>query len=154
MNAPDKFSQLLALTREPFPASRKIYVAGQVHPDLRVPMREVSLSNGESATLYDTSGPYTDPAADIDVRRGLEALRAPWIEARGDTEIYTGRTAQAVDDGTRREDRTDPSDPEAQRIAALRAQAAGLQRTPRRAKAGANVSQMHYARRGIITPEM
>ncbi|MDO8442356.1 MAG: phosphomethylpyrimidine synthase ThiC, partial [Polaromonas sp.] len=182
MNAPDKFTQLLALTREPFPASRKIYVPGQLHPDIRVPMREVSLSNGESATLYDTSGPYTDPTADIDVRRGLDALRAPWIEARGDTEIYTGRTAQAVDDGVRRagqpqastapsggstvreatsvgasvrrEDRTDPSDPEAQRIAALRAQAAGLQRTPRRAKAGANVSQMHYARRGIITPEM
>lgn len=154
MNAPDKFAQLLSLTREPFPASRKIYVPGQVHADIRVPMREVALSNGESATLYDTSGPYTDPGADIDVRRGLEALRTPWIEARGDTEIYTGRAAQAVDDGTRREDRTDPSDPEVQRIAALRAQAAGLQRTPRRAKAGANVSQMHYARRGIITPEM
>ncbi|MBA3593471.1 MAG: phosphomethylpyrimidine synthase ThiC [Polaromonas sp.] len=158
MNAPDKFAQLLALTREPFPASRKIYVPGQVHPELRVPMREVALSNGESATLYDTSGPYTDPGADIDVRRGLGALRTPWIEARGDTEVYTGRAAQAVDDGTRREDRTDPSDPEVQRIAALRAQAAGLQRTPRRAKAGANhtgnVTQMHYARRGIITPEM
>lgn len=154
MNAPDKFAQLLSLTREPFPASRKIYVPGQVHADIRVPMREVALSNGESATLYDTSGPYTDPSANIDVRRGLEALRTPWIEARGDTEIYTGRAAQAVDDGTRREDRTDPSDPEVQRIAALRAQAAGLQRTPRRAKAGANVSQMHYARRGIITPEM
>ncbi|MDP3354967.1 MAG: phosphomethylpyrimidine synthase ThiC, partial [Polaromonas sp.] len=154
MNAPDKFAQLLSLTREPFPASRKIYVPGQVHADIRVPMREVSLSNGESATLYDTSGPYTDPTADIDVRRGLGALRTPWIEARGDTEVYAGRTAQAVDDGTRREDRTDPSDPEARRIAALRAQAAGLQRTPRRAKAGANVSQMHYARRGIITPEM
>lgn len=154
MNAPDKFAELLSLTREPFPASRKIYVPGAVHPGIRVPMREVSLSNGESATLYDTSGPYTDPGADIDVRRGLEALRTPWIEARGDTETYTGRTAQAVDDGTRREDRNDPSDPEAQRIAALRAQAAGLQRTPRRAKAGANVSQMHYARRGIITPEM
>ncbi|MGQ2979793.1 MAG: phosphomethylpyrimidine synthase ThiC, partial [Polaromonas sp.] len=154
MNAPDKFAQLLSLTREPFPASRKIYLPGEVHADIRVPMREVSLSNGESATLYDTSGPYTDPAADIDVRRGLAALRTPWIAARGDTEAYTGRTAQAVDDGTRREDRTDPSDPEVQRIAALRAQAAGLQRTPRRAKAGANVSQMHYARRGIITPEM
>ena len=158
MNAPDKFAQLLALTREPFPASRKIYVPGQIqrhgHPELRVPMREVSLSNGESATLYDTSGPYTDPTADIDVRRGLEALRTPWIAARGDTEIYTGRAARAVDDGTRREDRTDPEDPEVQRVAALRAQATGLQRTPRRAKAGLNVSQMHYARRGIITPEM
>ena len=71
MNAPDKFAQLLALTREPFPASRKIYVPDQTHADIRVPMREVSLSNGESATLYDTLGPYTDPSADIDVRRGL-----------------------------------------------------------------------------------
>ncbi|MDP3757094.1 phosphomethylpyrimidine synthase ThiC, partial [Polaromonas sp.] len=154
MNAPDPFAQLLSLTREPFPASRKIHVPGQLHADLRVPMREVSLSNGESATLYDTSGPYTDPAADIDVRRGLEALRTPWIETRGDTEVYAGRAAQAVDDGTRRQDRDDPQDPETQRIAALRAQAAGLQRMPRRARAGANVTQMHYARRGIITPEM
>ncbi len=154
MNAPDKFALLLAQTREPHPASTKIYVPGQVHPDLRVPMRQVALSNGESATLYDTSGPYTDPTAHIDVRAGLPDLRSPWIEARGDTERYAGRDTKAVDDGTRREDRTDASDPEFQRIAALRAQAAGLQRSPRRAVAGANVSQMHYARRGIITPEM
>ena len=154
MNAPDKFALLLAQTREPHPASTKIYVPGQVHPEIRIPMRQVALSNGESATLYDTSGPYTDPTAHIDVRAGLPDLRTPWIVARGDTEGYVGRDAKAVDDGTRREDRTDPSDPEFQRIAALRAQAAGLQRSPRRAMAGANVSQMHYARRGIITPEM
>ena len=154
MNAPDKFALLLAQTREPHPASTKIYVPGQVHPEIRIPMRQVALSNGESATLYDTSGPYTDPTAHIDVRAGLPDLRTPWIVARGDTEGYVGRDAKAVDDGTRREDRTDPSDPEVQRIAALRAQAAGLQRSPRRAMAGANVSQMHYARRGIITPEM
>ncbi|MDO8769340.1 MAG: phosphomethylpyrimidine synthase ThiC [Burkholderiaceae bacterium] len=154
MNAPDKFAQLLAQTREPHPASTKIYVPGQVHPEIRIPMRQVALSNGESATLYDTSGPYTDATAQIDVRAGLPDLRTPWIVARGDTEGYVGRDAKAVDDGTRREDRTDVSDPEFQRIAALRAQAAGLQRSPRRAIAGANVSQMHYARRGIITPEM
>jgi phosphomethylpyrimidine synthase len=148
MNAPDKLAQLLTLTREPFPASRKIYVPGQLHPQLQVPMREVALSNGESATLYDTSGPYTEPEALIDVRRGLPALRAPWIQARGDTELYTGRERKALDDGTKHEDR------EAQRIAALRAEAAGLQRQPRRAKAGANVTQMHYARKGIITQEM
>ena len=148
MNAPDKLAQLLTLTREPFPASHKVYVPGRLHPELRVPMREVALSNGESATLYDTSGPYTEPETVIDVRRGLPALRAPWIEARGDTELYTGRERKALDDGTKHEDR------EAQRIAALRAEAAALQRQPRRAKAGGNVTQMHYARKGIVTPEM
>src|ERR1035437_5839949 len=148
MNAPDKFAQLLSLTREPFPASHKVHVAGTLHPLLRVPMREVNLSNGECVTLYDTSGPYTEPTAQIDVRRGLPALRAAWIAERGDTELYTGRVHQSLDDGTQHEER------EAQRIAALRTQASGLQRTPRRAKAGVNVSQMHYARRGIITPEM
>ncbi|MEO6291320.1 MAG: phosphomethylpyrimidine synthase ThiC [Burkholderiaceae bacterium] len=154
MNAPDKFALLLAQTREPHPASTKIYIPGEVHPHIRVPMRQVALSNGESATLYDTSGPYTDPTATIDVRSGLADVRSSWIEARSDTERYAGRDTKAVDDGTRREDRTDANDPEVQRIAALRAQAAGLQRSPRRAISGANVSQMHYARRGIITPEM
>jgi phosphomethylpyrimidine synthase len=148
MNAPDKFAQLLALTRAPFPASRKIHVPGELRPQLRVPMREVTLSNGEAITLYDTSGPYTDPAAQIDVRSGLPTPRLPAIEARGDTEVYGGRERRPLDDGTRHEER------EAERIAALRAQASGLQRQPRRAKAGANVTQMHYARRGIVTDEM
>ncbi len=153
MNAPDKFdpatfAQRLALTREPFPASRKVYAHGSVHTNLRVPMREVALTNGEAIALYDTSGPYTEPKAEIDVRRGLAPMRASWIEARGDTEAYTGRAPQALDDGTKHEAR------EAARLAALRAEAAALQRTPRRAKSGANVTQMHYARRGIVTPEM
>lgn len=146
MNAPDKFAQWLAQAREPFPASRKVWVSGQLHPTVRVPMREVQLTNGETVTLYDTSGPYTDPQALIDVRRGLPALRQPWIEARGDTQTYEGRVAQAVDDGLR--------DAAHERLQALRAQAAGLQRRPRRARAGRNVTQMHYARRGIVTPEM
>ena len=148
MTAPDKLAQLLTLTREPFPASRKVHVVAEHDPQVRVPMREVTLSNGEVATLYDTSGPYSDPASEIDVRRGLEPVRANWIEARGDTEAYDGRALQAVDDGTKHEAR------EAERIHTLRTEAAGLQRQPRRAKAGGNVSQMHYARRGIITPEM
>ena len=151
MNAPDrldpaKFAELLALTREPFPASRKAYLPGQIHPALRVPVRDITLSNGEAVSVYDTSGPYTDAGAQIDVRRGLEALRAPWIEARGDTEAYAGRAPQSLDDGTKDEAHA--------RLAALRLEAAGLQRTPRRAKSGANVTQMHYARRGIVTPEM
>ncbi|MBK6008334.1 phosphomethylpyrimidine synthase ThiC [Ramlibacter ginsenosidimutans] len=148
MNAPDTFTQLLALTREPFPASRKLHVRGQLHPQLRVPMREVALSNGEAVTLYDTSGPYTDPTADVDVRRGLAAERSEWIAARADTEGYTGRQPQSIDDGGRGGER------EVARLDDLRAHAAGLQRTPRRARAGANVTQMHYARRGIVTPEM
>ena len=144
MNAPESLPPELQLTREPLPGSRKVYVPGQLHPQIRVPMREVQLTNGETVTLYDTAGPYTDPQASIDVRRGLPALRAGWIEARGDTEAYTGRQVSEVDDGAGN----------AERLAALREQAAGLQRTPRRAKAGANVTQMHYARRGIVTPEM
>jgi phosphomethylpyrimidine synthase len=123
-------------------------VPGQLHPQLRVPMREVALSNGETVTLYDTSGPYSDPSADVDVRRGLAARRSGWIAARADTESYAGRQAQLIDDGGRGSER------DVARVDDLRAQAAGLQRTPRRARAGANVTQMHYARRGIVTPEM
>ncbi len=145
MNAPDKLAQFITLTREPLPASKKIYVAGS-RPDLRVPMREITQTNGESVTVYDTSGPYTDPQAMIDVRQGLPGLRSGWVEQRGETESYAGRKPYALDDGVR--------SGETDALAALRAQAAGLQRTPRRARSGANVSQMHYARKGIITPEM
>ncbi|MFZ9253569.1 MAG: phosphomethylpyrimidine synthase ThiC [Hylemonella sp.] len=145
MNAPDKLAQFITLTREPLPASKKIYVTGS-RPDVRVPMREITQTNGESVTVYDTSGPYTDPQAMIDVRQGLPALRSAWVEQRGDTESYAGRKPFALDDGIK--------SGESDALAALRAQAAGLQRTPRRAKSGANVSQMHYARKGIITPEM
>ena len=153
MNAPEKFdpakfAERLAQTREPFPASKKVYVPGHVHPELRVPMRDVLLTNGETVSLYDTSGPYTEASAAIDVRQGLAPLRAPWIDARGDTEAYAGRAPHALDEGAKHEAR------DAERLAALRFEAVGLQRTPRRAKSGANVTQMHYARRGIITPEM
>ncbi len=153
MNAPDKFdpakfASLLALSREPFPASTKVHVPGQQHADLRVPMREVALSNGEAITLYDTSGPYSDPAAAIDVRAGLASVRDQWIAARHDTELYQGREPVPLDDGSK------TAAIENERLAALRREAAGLQRQPRRAKAGANVTQMHYARRGIVTPEM
>jgi phosphomethylpyrimidine synthase len=147
MNAPDKLQQLLTLTREPFPASRKVYVEGAL-PGVAVPMREIALTNGEQVTVYDTSGPYTDPTAKIDVRQGLAPLRAGWVEARGDTETYQGRTRVVLDDGGKNEER------DSSRIEALRLEAAALQRTPRRAKAGQNVTQMHYARQGIITPEM
>ena len=152
MNAPDlqareKFAELLSLTREPFPASTKVYEAGALHSDLRVPMRRIDLSNGEQVTVYDTSGPYTEPSAAIDVRRGLPSVRGEWIARRGDTEAYEGRARVALDDGQK-------GDAEDARLQALRTEAAGLQRRPIRAKAGRNVSQMHYARQGIITPEM
>jgi phosphomethylpyrimidine synthase len=133
----------------PLPNSRKVYVTGS-QPDIRVPMREITQADTPSAFggeknppiyVYDTSGPYTDPEAAIDIRSGLPALRQGWIEARGDTEALGGLTSQYG-----RERAADPA------TAELRFP--GLHRTPRRAKAGQNVTQMHYARRGIITPEM
>ena len=145
MNAPDSFSHLLARTREPFPASAKSYLTGS-RSDLRVPVRDIRLTNGEVVSVYDTSGPYTDPAAAIDVRQGLASVRGAWIAERGDTESYEGRVRKALDDGQKAED--------GDRLAQLRAEAAALQRQPLRAKSGANVTQMHYAKRGIITPEM
>jgi phosphomethylpyrimidine synthase len=133
----------------PLPNSQKIYVTGS-RPDIRVPMREITQADtptgfgGETNPpiyVYDTSGPYTDPNAKIDIRAGLPALRQRWIEERGDTQALDGLTSQYG-----RERAADPS------TASLRFP--GLHRTPRRAKTGANVTQMHYARQGIITPEM
>ncbi len=156
MNAPDpavslqalqSLNELTRLTREPLPASRKVYVQGS-DEGVRVPMREVTLTNGETVTLYDCSGPYTDPNVAIDVTRGLPPVREAAVIARGDTELYAGRAIQAVDDGLKAGEAHDA------RMAALREAAQGLQRQPRRAKAGHNVTQMHYARKGIITPEM
>ncbi|GAA4419301.1 phosphomethylpyrimidine synthase ThiC [Acidovorax lacteus] len=151
MNAPERlphpdFAALLAAARAPFPASRKSYLGSERFADLRVPVRDIQLTNGEVVSVYDTSGPYTDPGVDIDVRRGLPSVRGAWIEARGDTEAYDGRPPVALDDGQKGEDMA--------RLVQLRADAAGLQRRPRRARAGQNVTQMHYARRGIVTPEM
>ena len=148
-NAPDaaRFTELLAQSRQPFPASTKSYLSGAIHPALRVPVRDIALTNGEQVSVYDTSGPYTDPAAQIDVRSGLASVRGAWIEARGDSEVYVGRQRVALDDGGKRGE-------EDLRVDQLRAEAAALQRQPRRAKSGQNVTQMHYAKRGIITPEM
>jgi len=152
MNANPKFlnvaAELEASATRPFPKSRKVYVAGS-RPDIRVPFREISLTDTPSAfgaeknppvVVYDTSGPYTEPAAQIDIRNGLPAMRAPWIAERNDTEVLSGLTSHY---GNQR--KSDPA------LAELRF---NLTRKPRRAKAGMNVSQMHYARRGIITPEM
>jgi phosphomethylpyrimidine synthase len=133
---------------QPFPRSRKVYVQGS-RPDIRVPMREISLDTtptefgGEinpPVLVYDTSGPYTDPAAHIDVRQGLGDVRSGWIDSRGHTERLPGLSSAF---GQQR--LADPS------LAALRFAHVG---NPRRAKAGANVTQMHYARQGIVTAEM
>nr|WP_312375472.1 phosphomethylpyrimidine synthase ThiC [Delftia acidovorans] len=147
--APDaqRFSDLLAQSRKPFPASTKSYLQGSLNSGLNVPVRDIQLTNGEQVSVYDTSGPYTDAAVAIDVRSGLPGVRNAWIESRGDSEYYAGRLRQALDDGGKRGE-------EDERVARLRAEAASLQRQPRRAKSGGNVTQMHYARKGIITPEM
>jgi phosphomethylpyrimidine synthase len=147
MNAHDpKLIESLALTREPLPASRKNWIAGS-RADLRVPVREVQLTSGETVTLYDTSGPYSDPTVSIDVRRGLPDVRGAWIAGRDDTEAYDGRARRALDDGAK-------DDRGSERLAQLRSEAAQLQRRPGRARAGRAVTQMHYAKRGIVTPEM
>ena len=129
---------------EPGGASRKVYLPGS-RPDLRVPMREVSLSTGDALVLYDTSGPYTDFDVATDVRRGLPPLRAGWVRERGDVAEYDGRPVQPVDDGYRR--RED-----------MRGLDAVFDRADRRplraADPGVAVTQLAYARRGIMTPEM
>ncbi|WP_294957363.1 phosphomethylpyrimidine synthase ThiC [Sulfurovum sp.] len=132
------------LTREPLPASQKIYVEGSIHKEIRVPMREISLSNDTTLCVYDTSGPYTDPSVEIDVEKGIPAIRKAWIESRGDVEAYEGRIVKPEDNGYNTDEQ----------LAFVAAGCKGLYRTPIRAKKGNNVSQLHYARQGIITPEM
>jgi len=152
MNAPDKFYARDAHVDEaavqPLPNSRKIYVEGS-RADIRVPMREIAQSDtpasfgaerNPSIVVYDTSGPYTDPDAGIDVRSGLTALRARWIEERADT-IALPELSSAYGRGRL-------ADVE---LAGMRFD---LHRKPRRARPGCNVSQMHFARRGTVTPEM
>jgi phosphomethylpyrimidine synthase len=152
MNANPQFLAATATVDEaaiqPLPNSRKIYVEGS-RPDIRVPMREITQSDTPASFgaeknppiyVYDTSGPYTDPAVKIDIRSGLTALRAAWIAERDDTEELSGPSSQY---GVER-----LNDP---KLADLRF---NLHRKPRRAKAGKNVSQMHYAKKGIVTPEM
>ncbi|MBC7503053.1 MAG: phosphomethylpyrimidine synthase ThiC [Herminiimonas sp.] len=132
----------------PLPNSRKIYVEGS-RPDIRVPMREISQSDTPASFgaeknppvyVYDTSGPYTDPAVKIDIRSGLQSVRGAWIAERGDTEALAGPSSaygiERLNDA---------------KLAELRF---NLHRLPRRAVAGKNVTQMHYARQGIVTPEM
>ena len=144
--------RLSAITSGPLPASCKVYVSGTLYPHLRVPMREIQQTStrqhasnagsvpNPSIAVYDTSGPYTDPAVSIDVRQGIAPIRCEWINQRADVEAlptvssHYGRLRLA------------DTKLDALRFSHLH--------QPRRAKAGGNVSQMHYARKGIITPEM
>ena len=128
----------------PLPGSQKIYVTSKSRPDVKVPMREIALepAAGEPSFLvYDPSGPYTDNQAKIDISRGLPPLREPWITARGDTEEYEGLTVQALDDRYKAGEL--PGVPQFTHL-----------RQPLRARAGVAVTQLAYARAGIVTPEM
>jgi phosphomethylpyrimidine synthase len=152
MNANPKFINATAhvdqAAVQPLPNSRKVYVEG-ARPDIRVPMREITQSDTPASlgaeknppiVVYDTSGPYTDPSVKVDIRAGLQPLRQAWILDRGDTEELPGPTSRYGQERLA----------DAQ-LATLRFD---LLRKPRRARAGMNVTQMHYARNGIVTPEM
>ena len=149
-NSQNKTDSAATLTTAPFPASRKIHVSG-AHPGVRVPMREISLNptksmNGgaptpnEPITIYDTSGPYTDPSVTIDARAGLAPLRRQWVLDRADVEELSDVSSQY---GRMRKADSKLDELRFQHI-----------RNPLRAKAGQNVTQIHYARKGIVTPEM
>ena len=144
----EQVSELSGDVRRPFPRSRKIYVEGS-RPDIRVPMREVTLDDTPASfgaesnppvTLYDTSGPYSDPESEIDLTKGLQPLRSGWIQEREDTEELAGQSSDYA--------RERAEDPKTQALHF------SLRRAPRRALPGRRVTQMHYARNGIITPEM
>lgn len=135
----------------PFPASQKVYVQGS-RPDIRVPVREITLQPTEGikgveqnapVRVYDTSGVYTDPDYTADIEKGLPEVRRSWILERGDVEEYAGREVKPEDDGYKSEQQRQNSQVYP-----------GLKRKPLRARAGKNVTQLHYARQGIITPEM
>ncbi len=142
----------------PTSASRKTYVPGIRFHEIRVPMREISLSATPAGrhsdgtprleanpplTVYDTSGPYTDPDVQVDLRRGLMPIRLPWIQSRRDVEEFQGRSVTPRDNGFANGDR----------LAGVEVFPGNVRRAMR-AKPGCNVTQMHYARQGIITPEM
>ncbi|HDZ07884.1 phosphomethylpyrimidine synthase ThiC [Pseudohongiella sp.] len=144
----DRITELDDRTRYEFSSSGKVYVQGS-RADIQVPMREIRQADtltekgrevNPPIRVYDTSGPYSDPAAHVDLRTGLPAIRAPWIEERGDTELLTGVSSEF---GRQRQNDVQTAHLRFEHL-----------HKPRRAKAGANVTQLHYARRGIITPEM
>ena len=139
-------SEIFSVTTGPLPASRKVHIEGEIHPDIRVAMREVDLSEGakeQPLRLYDASGPYTDPQAQIDIHQGLSEIRRGWIEARGDVEAYQGRDIKPEDNGLKPHE-----------TGKLDAVFNRSSRVPLRAKGHARPTQLAYARAGLITPEM
>ena len=144
MSAKTKTTPEFSVTTGALPASKKVHIAGQQHQDIRVAMREIAISGGEpSLTVYDPSGPYTDANAKVDIYKGLPQLRQSWILGRGDVESYKGREVKPEDNGLKGADR-----------GAAVQEFPNVNPSPLRAKEGKNVSQMHYARNGIITQEM
>lgn len=139
-------SKDFTITTGPLPASKKLYVAGDIHKNINVAMRDITLAEGcgePNVRVYDTSGPYTDATATIDIRKGLKPLRAEWIRARGDVEAYTGRDVKPEDNGLK----------DYNPLANMEV-FPHVNKTPLRAKDGKAVTQIAYARAGIITPEM
>ena len=127
------------LTREPFPASTKVYLEGEIHKDIRVPVREILLANETKLRVYDTSGPYTDPTVDIDVEEGIPAIRKEWIVGRGDVEEYKGRIMEPEDNGHSTDEQLD----------FVTAGAKGLVRIPLRAKKEKMVRAVTYLKCGM-----
>lgn len=131
------------VTQDPFPASKKVYKPGKTHPHIQVPMREIALhptAGEEPVTVYDSSGPYTDPAVTIDIEAGLPRIRKSWVLARNDVEPYEGRIVRPEDNGFADGERLTPEFPRHHK--------------PLRAQPGRAVTQLAYARAGIVTPEM
>ncbi len=127
---------------KPLSGSKKIFLNGNIHTDIQVPMREIQLTNHETFCVYDTSGPYTDQTVQTSIPDGLPDIRSTWLANSDDIETYSGRSIKIEDNGFST----------LQKSAQI--QASQLQRTPRRAIPGKNVTQLHYAKQGIITPEM
>ena len=134
MSTKPSANAVIEVTTGALPASKKIRING-------VAMREISVSNGTKVMVYDTSGPYTDEAVKLNIDQGLPRFRASWIEARGDVETYIGRDVRPEDNGIKKGEPTVPQFP-------------NVNKTPYRAKPGKSVTQLTYAREGIITKEM
>src|SRR5437588_4847674 len=144
MNKPVSSAELKpAVTTGPLPSSRKIFVTPDEAPDVQVPLREIILSEGAgepNLSVYDTSGPYTDPAVTIDVNKGLPRNRTAWVLERGGVEEYEGRAVKPVDNGNVSGDKA--------------AKAFSAYHKPLRGLDGHKITQLEFARAGIITKEM
>src|SRR4030095_5707946 len=179
--SPGKAATQAADQSSSLPNSRKVYISGKIHPDIRVPFREISLAPtktmsgeievNEPVRVYDTSGPWGDPTVMVDAYQGLPALRRKWILARGDVEEINGRKVQPIDDGwlsekhrisaspartaERRTSNSESGDGNASpaRTSGFKFEGSGW-RKPVRAKYGSAVTQLYYARNGVVTPEM